>query len=152
MIAHSYRFPKVTVGAAAVLAGLMVASCAPDTPNVSYTFHNDEEFLQANQDAASFCKLHGAIPRRAHITDNPADPDDKKGRVGSMSIAFNCVQVAYKEYKEKGEPEEKCDYFCMKKKHQNQRNYDYNYQHQLSTPRIGVNPMPKESPMPKMGP
>ena len=92
MIANSCRFLKVNVRAAAVLAGLIVASCGPEfsspeevqtsNPSVTYKYRNDQELVQANQSAAIFCNRYQSIPRTVNFA---TDPD------GSRLVIFECV-------------------------------------------------------------
>ena len=95
MIANSCRFPKATVPAAAVLAGLMMAACTPQysspqqvqasNPTVTYKYRSDQELVQANQNAATFCNRYQAVPRTANFAN---DPD------GSRVVVFECVQTS----------------------------------------------------------
>jgi hypothetical protein len=93
MTANSYRFLKTTLGAATVLAaGLIVASCvvqqpAPEQvgssrPTVTYKYHSDEELIQVNQRAATFCNQYNFAPRPESFSN---DPD------GSKVVVFECV-------------------------------------------------------------
>jgi hypothetical protein len=94
MIGNSCRFLKVTVLAAAVLAGLMSASCdaqysspqqvRTSNPSVTYRYYSDQELVQANQSAAAFCNQYQSVPRTANFTD---DWD------GSKVVVFECVQT-----------------------------------------------------------
>ena len=92
MIANSHRFAKTTFGAATMLAGLMVASCAPQysapqqvestRPTVTYKYHSDEELIQANQRAVTFCNQYQFVPQPASFAN---DQD------GSKVVVFECV-------------------------------------------------------------
>ena len=92
MIANSCRFLKVNVRAAAVLAGLIVASCGPEfsspeevqtsNPSVTYKYRSDQELVQANASAATFCNRYQSVPRTANFA---TDPD------GSRLVIFECV-------------------------------------------------------------
>lgn len=94
MIANSCRFLKVNVRAATVLAGLMVASCAPQysspqqvqasNPSVTYKYHSDQELLEVNQSATTFCNQYRASPRPASFANAPD---------GSKVVIFECVQT-----------------------------------------------------------
>lgn len=94
MIANSCRFLKVNVPAATVLVGLMVASCAPmysspqqvkaSNPSVTYKYRGDQELVQANQNATTFCNRYQSVPRTASFAN---DPD------GSKVVVFECVQT-----------------------------------------------------------
>jgi len=93
MIANSCGFLRVIVPASTVLAGLMVASCVPrysapqqvhtTNPSVTYKYRNDQELVQANQSAATFCDRYQSVPRTVNFT---TDPD------GSRIVVFECVQ------------------------------------------------------------
>jgi len=93
MTANSYRRLEVNLPAAAVLAGLMLASCAPQytspqqvqasNPTVTYKYHNDQELLQVNQSAVTYCNQYRAVPQPASFTN---DQD------GSKVVVFACVQ------------------------------------------------------------
>ena len=78
-----------------MLAGLMAASCAPqysapqqvqaNNPNVTYRYHNDQELLEVNQTAATFCNQYRTVPRPASFTN---------GQDGSKVVVFECVPSA----------------------------------------------------------
>jgi len=95
MIANSCRLLKVNVRTAAVLAGLMAASCAPlhsspeqvqaSNPSVTYKYSSDQELVQANQSAATFCNRYQSVPRATNFAN---DPD------GSRIVVFECVQTS----------------------------------------------------------
>lgn len=81
---------------ALVLAsGLLVASCAPvastpqlvqsNTPTVTYRYTADQELVQANQSAASYCNQYQATPRTKTFS---TETD------GSKIVVFECVRVA----------------------------------------------------------
>jgi hypothetical protein len=94
MTANSCRRLEVNFRAATVLAGLMVASCAPpysapqqvqaSNPSVTYKYHNDQELLEVNQSAATFCNQYRAVPRPASFAT---------GQDGSKVVVFECVQT-----------------------------------------------------------
>jgi hypothetical protein len=89
MISHC-----VKVGAVAVLAAGAVASCAPfssspqpvqsSTPTVTYNYRTDQELIQANQRATTYCSQYQTAPRTANITTNPD---------GSKAVHFECVRT-----------------------------------------------------------
>jgi hypothetical protein len=95
MIVNSRRLVKPNVGAAAALAVLLAASCAPQysspqqvqssNPSVTYKYHNDQELLQVNQSAATFCNQYRAVPRADGFTNSPD---------GSKVVVFECLQMA----------------------------------------------------------
>ena len=94
MIAKSCCLLKVSVRAATLLAGVMAASCTPQSsspqqvqasnPTVTYKYRSDQDLLQANQNAATFCNRYQSVPRAANFGN---DPD------GSKVIVFQCVQM-----------------------------------------------------------
>jgi len=95
MIDNSRHFLKANVGAVAMLAGLGLAACTPQysspqqvqasNPTVTYKYRTDQELVQANQNAATFCTRYQAVPRTANFTN---DPD------GSKVVVFECVQTS----------------------------------------------------------
>jgi len=95
MTANSRRQMNVAGPTAAVLAGLLLASCvapyAPPSqvqasnPTVTYKYRSDRELLQVNQNAANFCSQYQSVPRTANFT---GDPD------GSKVVNFECVPQA----------------------------------------------------------
>ncbi|CCG41442.1 hypothetical protein [Magnetospirillum molischianum] len=80
---------------AAVMSGLLAASCAPthstpqliqsNTPSVTYRYSADQELVQANQSAASYCYQYQATPRTKTFS---TEMD------GSKTVVFECVRVA----------------------------------------------------------
>jgi hypothetical protein len=94
MIANSCRILKAKGRSATVLAGLLVACCAPpysppeqvqaSNPSVTYKYRGDQELLQANQSATTFCNRYQSVPRTASFAN---DPD------GSKVVIFECVQT-----------------------------------------------------------
>ena len=95
MIDNSCRFRKWTVGVTLVLAGLVVASCAPQysspeqvqasNPSVTYKYRSDQELIQANQNAVTFCNRYQSFPQTVNIAN---DPD------GSRVVVFECVPAS----------------------------------------------------------
>jgi hypothetical protein len=73
----SSKFLLVDVRAAVVLATVAVASCAPShslqqvktsNPSVTYEYRGDQELLQAQQNAATFCNQYDSAPQPARFT------------------------------------------------------------------------------------
>ena len=72
-----------------------LASCAPmvsspqqvqsSNPTVTYNYRSDQELVQANQNAVTFCGQYQTTPRTASITNNPD---------GSRAVVFECVRTA----------------------------------------------------------
>jgi hypothetical protein len=92
IIPQSYHFvPRIRRSATALLA-LLLASCTVQSsspeqvqssnPSVTYKYHNDQELLQVNQSATTFCGQYRGIPQ---ATNFRADSD------GSKDVVFQCV-------------------------------------------------------------
>jgi len=94
MITISRCFRRVNVWAVAFLAAGAVAACAPfpssqqpvqsSNPSVTYNYRTDQELLQANQNATTYCNQYQTIPRTTNITNNPD---------GSKAVIFECVRT-----------------------------------------------------------
>jgi len=96
MIALPLRSAPLAPLAVALVSGLLAASCAPapsmtpqqvqsSTPSVSYRYSADQELVQANQSAASYCNQYQATPRTKTFS---TEMD------GSKIVVFECVRVA----------------------------------------------------------
>ena len=93
MTANPSRFPTMSGGAAALLAGLLAASCAPtysppeqvqaSSPSVTYKYRGDQDLIAANQRAVTFCNGYQSVPQAASFS---TDPD------GGKVVVFTCVQ------------------------------------------------------------
>lgn len=79
--------------AAAVLAALLGTACAPyehsspkqieaSNPTVTYKYHNDEELIQTNQLAATFCDRYQSVPQPVNFTTDSS---------GNRVVIFECV-------------------------------------------------------------
>jgi hypothetical protein len=87
-------FPRVNAWVVALLAAGAAASCAPfpssqqpvqsSNPTVTYNYRTDQELLQANQNAMTYCSQYQSAPRTANITNNPD---------GSKAVVFECVRT-----------------------------------------------------------
>jgi hypothetical protein len=87
-------FRRMNVWAVPLLAAGVVASCAPfpssqqpvqsSNPSVTYNFRTDQELIQANQRATTYCSQYQTAPRTANITHNPD---------GSKAVLFECVRT-----------------------------------------------------------
>lgn len=84
---------KMATATAAALAVLMMTSCAPlhqssprqveaNNPSVTYKYRNDDELIQANERAITFCNQYQFMPRVDSFSN---DPD------GSKVVVFECV-------------------------------------------------------------
>ena len=78
----------------ALLAAGAVASCSQlpsqqpvqsSNPSVTYSYRTDQELLQANQNATTYCGQYQTAPRTATLTNNPD---------GSKTVVFECVRTA----------------------------------------------------------
>jgi hypothetical protein len=94
MNTHSQNLMNVTKGTVVALAGLMIASCAStrssspeqvaaSNPTVTYEYRNDDELIQANQRAITFCNQYQALPR-AQSFDNDEEHHNHR-------VIFECV-------------------------------------------------------------
>jgi hypothetical protein len=84
----------VNVSAVALFAAGALASCAQfpssqqpvqaSNPSVTYNYRTDQELLQANQNATTYCSPYQTAPRTSSITTNPD---------GSKAVNFECVRT-----------------------------------------------------------
>jgi hypothetical protein len=95
-MAMSFRcYRRMNVWAVPLLAAGVVASCAPfpssqqpvqsSNPTVTYNYRTDQELVQANQNATTYCSQYQTTPRTANITNNPD---------GTKAVVFECVRTA----------------------------------------------------------
>jgi hypothetical protein len=81
------------LAAATALAALLGTACVPyehsspkqieaSNPTVTYKYHNDEELIQTNQLAATFCDRYQSVPQPAHFTTDNS---------GDRVVIFECV-------------------------------------------------------------
>lgn len=100
MSARFFRSLNPSCGAAAVvLAGLTISSCAPmysspqqveaSNPTVTYTYRSDNELIEANRNAMTFCNRYQATPQTTSITDTPD---------GRKNVVFECVPTSSSAY------------------------------------------------------
>ena len=95
MIAIRQTFLNAGAGVAAVVAAAIVSSCAPaysppqqveaKNPSVTYKYQSDQDLIEANQKAATYCTGYQSTPR---ATSFSTDPDGRK------VVVFDCVPVA----------------------------------------------------------
>jgi hypothetical protein len=83
------RFRRVSIPLLAVgaLAACSQLTSSPQpvqstTPTVTYNYRSDQELIQANQNASTYCAQYQASPRSSSVTNN-AD--------GSKTVVFQCV-------------------------------------------------------------
>lgn len=96
MISYPNRFRKATIGTTAMLAALMLASCATtprstspqqvakSNPTITYKYRNDDELIQANQRAVIFCNQHQALPQ-------PQAESFSIDENGDKIVVFECL-------------------------------------------------------------
>jgi hypothetical protein len=81
MNAHVPQFKTAIIGATAMVAAIMTASCASTlsssprqvdahNPTVTYQYRNDDELIQANQRAIAFCEPYQTLPQAQHFSEN----------------------------------------------------------------------------------
>lgn len=95
MSPHFSQFKNASIGAIAMVAAVMTASCASmspaprqvaaSNPTVTYQYRNDDELIQANQRAVSFCEPYQTLPQAQHFSENT---DHQK------IVIFECVSSA----------------------------------------------------------
>jgi hypothetical protein len=95
MIMMPSRFSLKNARTATVLLALLVAACSPEhsapqqvqssNPSVTYKYRGDQELLQANQNAMTFCSQYRSAARSANIVD---------ASDGSKTVVFECVSMA----------------------------------------------------------
>lgn len=93
MNVRSNRFTKAFIMTAAATSVVMMASCAsPRTspkqvatsnPTVTYQYRNDDELVQANQRAITFCEPYQSLPQSTSFST------DAEGR---KVVVFECVR------------------------------------------------------------
>ncbi len=94
MIAIRQMFMNASAGATAVVAVAAVLSCAPissppqqveaKNPSVTYKYQTDQDLIEANQKAATFCSGYQSSPRAVSFS---TDPDGRK------VVVFDCVPM-----------------------------------------------------------
>jgi hypothetical protein len=96
MITNFHRLTKIILGTTVAFAALAIASCVStpsspqqvdaSNPTVTYKYRNDDDLIQANQRAITFCQQYqSSLPRTASFSN---DPD------GSKIVVFECVPAA----------------------------------------------------------
>ena len=84
---------RLNTWAVPLLAAGVVASCAfpssqqpvqSSNPSVTYKYRTDQELLQANQNATTYCSQYQTTPRTVNITNNPD---------GSKDVVFECIRT-----------------------------------------------------------
>ena len=84
----------MNVSALALLASGVLASCTAirsspqavqsSNPRVTYNYRTDQELVQANQSATTYCNQFQTVPRSTTITNNVD---------GSKAVVFECVKT-----------------------------------------------------------
>jgi hypothetical protein len=96
MNSHFPQFKNAIIGATVMAAAVMTASCAStpqsaprevaaNNPTVTYEYRNDDELIQANERAVSFCQPYQTLPQAQHFSENS---DHQK------IVIFECVSSA----------------------------------------------------------
>jgi hypothetical protein len=85
---------RVNVSAVALFAAGAFAACATfpssqqpvqsSNPSVTYNYRTDQELIEANQRATTYCSQYQTAPRTANVTNNPD---------GSKAVLFECVRT-----------------------------------------------------------
>jgi hypothetical protein len=98
MIQESCRFAQVHIRMVAPLLALLVASCAQTStspeqiqssnPSVTYNYHNDQELLQVDQSATTYCSQYQGLPQAVSFT-----PDQN----GGNDVVFQCSPATTQE-------------------------------------------------------
>jgi hypothetical protein len=91
MISQPHRTMKIAMGTTIALAALLVASCslpgspkqvASANPSVTYKYSNDDQLIEANQRAITYCNQFESFPRSQSFS---------KASDGSNIVIFECV-------------------------------------------------------------
>lgn len=93
MITKPFRFIKLTTATSVALAALMMTSCVTSSrsspeqvemsnPTVTYKYRNDDELIQANQRAVTFCRDRQALPQPQNFS---------RDSNGHNIVVFECV-------------------------------------------------------------
>jgi hypothetical protein len=92
MTSHSHRIMKLAMGTTIALAALVSASCAlpgsspkqvdSTNPSVTYKYSNDDQLIEANQRAITYCNQFESFPRTQSFGQ---DAD------GKSVVIFECV-------------------------------------------------------------
>ena len=82
----TYILPAVATAATLMLAGCGSSRHEPEavaaaSPTITYKYHGEQELLQANQNAQSYCLQYKSVPRTVRI-DRGSDPH---------MVVFECV-------------------------------------------------------------
>lgn len=95
MIGHSHRTMKMAMGTTIALAALMTASCSitgsspkqvdSTNPTVTYEYSNDDQLIEANQRAITYCNQFDSIPQTQSFS---------KDEKGSSIVVFECVSAS----------------------------------------------------------
>ncbi len=92
MLHESGRFVQAHIRMVAALLALLVASCAQPSsspeqvqssnPSVTYNYHNDQELLQVDHSATTYCTQYRSLPQAVNFKPDPN---------GGNDVAFQCV-------------------------------------------------------------
>jgi PBP1b-binding outer membrane lipoprotein LpoB len=88
---YNHHTMKIAMGTTIALAALLVASCslpgspkqvAAANPSVTYKYTNDDQLIEANQRAITYCNQFDSFPRSQSFS---------KAADGSNIVIFECV-------------------------------------------------------------
>lgn len=92
MIATSLRLSLKSARTAAILSAFFLTACSSQTsepqrmessnPTISYKYRGDQELLQANQNAMTYCSQYRSVARTVNIADT-AD--------NTRTVFFECI-------------------------------------------------------------
>ena len=91
-----HRIPNTGIAAAIAFVALVGGACVPyehsspkqieaSNPTVTYKYHNDDELIQTNQLAATFCDRYQSAPQPVNFTADAA---------GDRVVVFECVATS----------------------------------------------------------
>ena len=95
MISHPHRNMKLAMGTTIAFAMLMASSCAligsspkqvdSTNPTVTYKYSNDDQLIEANKRAITYCNQFESFPRTLSFGNDAQ---------GSSIVVFECVSTS----------------------------------------------------------
>ncbi|HEX9851858.1 MAG TPA: hypothetical protein VGA68_02550 [Woeseiaceae bacterium] len=90
MNTQTHRFAKAAIATSIAFAALLLASCSltgprqvdANNPSVTYKYASDEQLIEANQRAITYCSQYDSMPGPGRFS---RDPD------GSNIVVFECI-------------------------------------------------------------
>lgn len=112
MTTQSPKLRMAIIATTAALAAMMMTSCvstrpssprlvATTNPSVTYQYRNDDELIQANQRAMTYCQQTQSLPQAQNFS-NDAN--------GSHIVVFECVPDVQRPQTQYAEPPLRYDY------------------------------------------